>query len=178
MGKFNLRLLVLFVSILLQTSFLVVLFPEYAIPNLVITVAIAWTINASFEVIWPWVVFLGLGMDLFTFSVVGKNVIFLILVAYVVSFLSRRFLVETRISGFLVTIFFIFGASLASNVWDILWMHSMDLVQVLKLNQDYILSAKNFAIQFLFNVIIFYIIFWILSKIEKKISFYEQKVKL
>lgn len=166
------------VTALLQVSFLPVVFPQHQIPNIAILLCISWTILVGFEKIWPAIIVLGIFVDLVSFSIVGRNVIFLIAISYFVSFFSRRFLVENRKWGRLVVIFFVIFSTFIYSIFNVLIFTGGEIQEKIALirSNDSILS--NFLIQSIFSVILFYLMFHLLERLEEYLRFRENNVKI
>jgi rod shape-determining protein MreD len=118
MKKFLLRIFIILAVILLQLSFFNLIVSEDYQVNLSILLVIAWVIIGGFEKNLIWIFILGLLNDIFFTQKLGIDILFFTLIAYAVSFVSKRFIIERRFSGFLVIIIFIIGTSFLGNVLE------------------------------------------------------------
>lgn len=172
------RSLVILAGVLIQTSFIAVIFPPHTYPNLILVTIIAWTITAGFEKIWLWVIGLGVFWDLISFSILGENVISFILVAYIVSFLSRRLILERRSSGFLIAILLVVVSTFFYNIFNIIFLEMFEVAGDFLWRVDLIGFFKNSIIQSILNIPLFGIVYILLSKANKYFSFYDNRVKI
>jgi rod shape-determining protein MreD len=95
MRSFLIRSGIVLLASVAQLSFFNVVFPVFP-PSPVLALAVSWTLVRGFVPALPWAVGLGLSVDLLSAHTVGLTSLALVAIAYVVSFLSRRFLLERR----------------------------------------------------------------------------------
>lgn len=108
--------LIIFFSAILQLAVFSNIFFWGLGPNILLLLVIFWVIRDGFEGTLFQDILAGFVLDLVTFSVVGTNVAAFLLVAFLISFISKRFLVVARNWRiFILTITIIF-ATLANNL--------------------------------------------------------------
>ncbi len=177
MRTIAIRSAVVGVAVILQTSFLNLVLSSSLRIDLLPLLVLAWVIIVGFEKIWPWIVVLGIFSDLITFERVGFNVIFFIGIAYGISFSSRRFLVERRLAGFLVTSLFIIVVFLFLDIGRLFALENFSIIQTYE-ELGELLSWKKIVFQGILNIILFYAIYYPLSKLEKNIYNHDNKIKV
>lgn len=158
---------------LLQVSFLSVVFPEYRVPNIGVALVVAWTIHVGFVGILPWVVILGLITDIVGFQSPGVRVILFVVIAYFVSFISRRFLVAHRVWGPAVTVFFLICATALHYFFELL-LAGFDIFLVGKTG----LFWETIMVQISVNIVLFLAIYFPLGKAEEFIAYYDKQIKI
>lgn len=173
MEKKTIRFIIILFAVLLQISVLSVIFPKYQVPSMVVALVIAWTIHVGFAGILPWIMTLGIMLDIASFQPLGTSVALLVLISYFVSFFSRRFLVEHRIWGSVTALFFIIVSTF--------FYYSAGMVIAGFSNffsGEPLLFWKTLLVQITANVALFLIIYFPLKKMEEFIFFYDQQVKI
>lgn len=170
MEKRIIRTIIIILAVLIQTSFLAVVFPQYAVPSVILALVISWTIISGFQQILFWVILLGFFLDIFSFQAVGTNIIILAIISYFISFFSRRFLVEHKGWGAL-TVVFLVAISTAFYFFINLIMSSPASILTG-------VFLKNVLIQIIINPILLAVIYFPLKKMEEFLSFYDQRIKI
>ncbi len=170
MEKKTIRAIIIILAVLIQVSFLAVVFPQHKVPSIILALVVSWTIISGFQKIFPWVILLGFFLDIASFQIVGINIILLVMISYFVSFFSRRFLLEHRVWGTLVIIFFIIVSTF--------FYYSVNVFIADSENVLANISPGNAEIQIIVNLILFLIIYFPLRKIEEFLAFYDRKVKI
>lgn len=122
------KIITIFLIIFFSAIFQVVVFSNIFFwslgPNILLLLVIFWTTQAGFEKALVKNIFAGLMLDLATFCSIGVNVASFSLVAFFISFISKRFLVIARNWRiFILTVTIIFS-TLANN----LFLNSLFLV--------------------------------------------------
>lgn len=177
MRSIVIRTLVILIVVILQASFINLALPKNLIIDLLPLVVLAWVVIASFEKIWPWIVALGIFADLISFNKVGINVIFFIILAYAVSFFSRRFLIERRLAGFIFISLFIIATFFFLDIGRIFVVENFSIFDTYENIKKDLFSWNRIILQNILNIVFFYIVFFPLNKIEKNIESYENKVR-
>lgn len=175
MVSFFIRFLFVVCVIALQISFLNVSFIG-SVPNVVLMVAIVWTLIRNFLTAWPWIVGLGLVYDTISMGAIGTTSLALILFSYGVSFLSRRFLVEHRGFGMMVGMVY---AAIASIIY-----HPIEVfVRYLPLGASEALRGLVETLSFvsawtgaISNALIFILSYFVVLRMERALSFYDDQV--
>jgi rod shape-determining protein MreD len=178
MNKFIIRFLIVFFIIFLQLSFLNLTLSENYVANLSVLLIIAWVIVSGFEKTYKWIIFLGFLNDIFFANKLGPNVLFFILFAYVVSFVSKRFIIEKRFSGFLLVVVFIITGSYLGNVFNILFDGDFSGETLLNSLEHYFSSWQRIFLGNILAGIYFYFIYSFINKVEKYISRFEDRLKI
>ena len=102
--------IIILFSVWLQISFFPNLTPLGVFPDVALILILFWTAQSGFEEIWKWALIAGLMIDLAYFFPVGVSIFSFILIAYVINFLAKRFLVSgTVFRFFILASFIIFG---------------------------------------------------------------------
>lgn len=144
-------------GIILQTSGFPVLFSHGYMPSIVLVGVVAVTIAWGFRNALLWVIVAGIMFDLATYGTVGKQVIALAVVAYFVSFFSKRFLVENRGLGIVTIIFLVLLSTLFFKILIFAIAGDGKLIS----SSLFFFSASKEAF---FNLLMFFIIFHFLKK--------------
>lgn len=155
------RSLVILIGVSFQTSVLAILFSRGQIPNIILLIIIIWTIIVGFNKIWPWAIIAGAALDLASFEPVGKNVIFLILISYIMNFFLQRFLTENRAWRIITISFFVVIASALYAFYNVFFTN---------LSEKLSFILENITIQVVASIILFYICYTLLNKLENFLS--------
>lgn len=165
----------LFLVVIFQISFLNVIFAGFFVSALLST-AVALILTRGFFAAWPWILFLGCVYDMLSLDIIGTTAIVLIVLAYGISFLSRRFLVEHRASGTILAVLFV---ALFSVIYlPLIWM-------VRHFITGSTLPSESMRLYFLhlplvsgmlLNAGVFLVLYIFASKINHMLDFYEDRV--
>lgn len=117
MKKIFIYLVLISTVIIAQTSVVPQLFPVANAPSIILSLVVAWTMVSGFMIFLPWLVLLGVLTDLAAFQPVGTTTIVSTLVAYFVSFFSKRFSGDTQGSVPLLLIFFMIVAHVTEKLY-------------------------------------------------------------
>lgn len=152
-------------GIILQTSIFPALFSGRFIPQAMLTLAMALTIILGFSSALPWVIAAGLFLDFFSYARVGESIIILVLAAYLVSFFSRRFLVESKRWSFAVMFLFVLAATFLRRIF---------FYSILAIGDRAEIGAVSFIFSYLgseiiCNSILFFSFFFAVKKIDELI---------
>jgi cell shape-determining protein MreD len=146
--------------------------------NLIPLAVLAWVAIAGFEKIWPWIVTLGIFSDLFSFEKVGVNVISFIFLAYLMSFFSRRFLIEKKLAGMIVITFFIFAGFPFLDLGRIFFRENFSIYETYLMAKNDFSAWNDILLQGAVNILLFYPVYVLLNKVERNIEKYENKIKV
>jgi rod shape-determining protein MreD len=155
-------LLLLFLIIILQTSFLPLVMPLHVMPDAVLMLILVGAIFDGFQAFFWWAIVAGVIYDLVTYNVVGLHSIIFLLVVYFVSFFSRRFSVELRGVGLVLFLGFIIVSSVISHVVATIVQFLSNDQAVNHLKSTWMMSA--IGIEIICNVFLFFILFVSLRK--------------
>lgn len=175
MEKKIFRFLVVFSLAVAQISLFAPITGGKSNVSLALMVVVAWTIVAGFEEVWKWVLLLGFLIDLSFFDAVGTNIMIFILVSYFVSFFSRRFMVENKGWG---TVMMIFFAAAAIMFYDFAALIVMRRFEAGFLREYFDKDFSRYVFKYLYGEVLFFAVYWFISKIENYISFYDKKIHL
>lgn len=159
-------------------SFLNLFFSQNYSVNLSILAVVAWVIVAGFEKTWKWIVFLGFLNDIFLSDRIGPYILFFIILTYLLSLVSKRFMIERRFSGFLVVIIFILGSLMIGEVFDSMLDNQFNLVYTWIDLESNFLSWKKMIWGNILAGVCFYLIYKIVNRMEKYISIFEDRLKI
>ena len=151
MKNFFVYLTIIFITIILQTSFIPSFFSENLFPDIVLMLVLAWSIIDGFDDFISWIIIAGLIYDFLSFSVPGVHVIIFAAVAYMNSFFSRRFTFGFNLVGISLVAFFVFSATLISYGVDLLpilveYNFRINLSNILNLVYTVSLNAAFFVL--------------------------------
>lgn len=179
MRKFLLRFLLVILVVFLQLSFLNLSLSDSYVSNLSVLLLIAWIVISGFEKTFGWIIFLGFLNDLIFFDRIGVNILFFAIFAYLVSFISKRFIIERRISGFILVAFFIVTGSYLGNLFNVLFENNFLFDDNLWINlRDYFFDSKRFFYGNILAGIYFYFIYSFVNLIERYIGHFENRLKI
>jgi rod shape-determining protein MreD len=159
--------IIILFSILLQTAFFPNLIPFDVFPDVALIVILFWTIQSGFEETWKWATMAGLIVDLAYFLPVGTSIFSFVLVAYIINFLAKRFLVSgTVFRFFILASLVIFGTFLNEIfIYAIMALVGKDIIA-----GNSLLLMNNFLLKILYNFIIFTAAYIPLKRLEKFLS--------
>lgn len=145
-------------------------------PNILLAVAIVWTLLRGFVAAWPAIVGMGILADVLSFGVPGLTALLLILFSYAASFLSKRFLVEHRGFGIgvmiaCIAIATVFYRALADTI-ALMRSGSFSVSEVLS---GMYLSFPSLSL-FLIHIALFFFIYSFLTRIERFVEAYDMRI--
>lgn len=167
--------IIIFLSVLVQTSLLPNFFPAGSVPDLALILIMIWTAKSDFNSILKWAIIAGIFMDLISFWPVGINIFSFVAVAFAVNSLSKRFLVvQSTWRFFILAIMIIFGTLMNLAIIFFLMKISARISGL----SDAGLSIfnQNLFLKPLYNLLIFVIIFWPLEKLDKILRHQNKRV--
>ncbi len=175
MVSFCIQAIFFLLIVLFQVSFLNVVFSDTFV-NALLAITIALILSRGFFHSWPWIIYIGLLFDILASGSIGISPIILILFAYGISFLSRRFLVEHKTSGTVLAVFFMI-------ITSILYFPSMALLKHVILNtplswNTLMMYASNIhpvSGSFL-NALLFILLYGVILRIDEALNFYGDRV--
>jgi cell shape-determining protein MreD len=128
---------------------------------------------------WRWIVLLGFFNDIFLAEKIGPNILFFVLSAYLISFVSKSFMIERRWSGFLLVVIFILVGNFMGSIFNILFINSNMFSEVLLYTiKDYFINWNTFIVANIISGISFFIIYTFVNKIEKYIARSENRLNI
>ncbi|TSD01307.1 MAG: Uncharacterized protein Athens071425_450, partial [Parcubacteria group bacterium Athens0714_25] len=160
---------------LLQAYFFASFSFHGCVASFALMAAVAWTIISGFEKAWIYAVFLGIFVDFLAFDIVGKNAILFIFSAYIVSFISKRLLIESRGWSFLLVFLLIISVTFLNN-FSVVNLFSWQGGVVEFFGGGAASFFKGVLAGSFCNIIAFYFLYWAISRMEKRLAFYESAV--
>jgi rod shape-determining protein MreD len=157
--------IIILTLIIVQTSFFPATLNINAAADAVLMLVLAYSVLDGFSAFLSWAIAAGILYDLATHSVVGEHVIVFLLVVYFVSFFSRRFSTDLRVTGFFLFIMFVIIATLISRI-IITIITAWDL-QTLQGFWKTFGGFRFITLSVIYNEILFFIFFIVLKKIKK-----------
>jgi rod shape-determining protein MreD len=168
--------LIIFLAVIFQISVFPNFFPSGTSPEIILILVIFWSTRDGFKKNWKKAIAAGLILDLFYFQPVGTNVITLVLAAYAAGFISRRFLILQKTSGFFIILAIIAGGTFFNNLIMEILLKIRVVQEVLKIG---VFAPKIWNITIFMRIAVnlfsFAIIYWPLSNLEKFLSFYKKR---
>lgn len=166
MKKFFIYFPIIFFATILQVSAIPVIFRGW-LPDLVLSMVLAWALIDGFEKFFFWAVFSGILYDLLAFSNVGISVIVFSLATYAVSFFSRRFSTEMRGVGSFLSIFFVFSATIgAKAISSFAWLEKGFAEKGPW--KGLMFFGEGLAGAFIWNLVFFFAFFYFLNRLEDR----------
>jgi rod shape-determining protein MreD len=161
--------IIIFLSAIVQTSFLSNFFPANMTPDLVLILIIIWTAKANFNSALFKTIFAGLTVDFLSFGVIGINVFSFVFVSYMADSLCKRFFVTQFGRKFLLLAVMVMLGTIVNYVIIIIFMKII-------LNQSNFswhtlgLFDWNIILKPVYNLGIFMVLYWPLKKIDRIFS--------
>ncbi len=165
MKKTIVYLLIIFLAIIFQISLVPLFFVSSWPVDIVLMLILAWTLIDGFDDFLKWTIFIGIIYDLMTFSTVGLHVIVFVILSYIVSFFSKVFSVEIKNTGIFLVALLVAVAVIGSRTAVLGYEFGIDFISVDFHNLG--LTLKMFFSAVFYNLIIFFILFFAINKIER-----------
>lgn len=179
MKNFLLRISVIFLIIFIQINFLDLIFLKDNLINLSMLTLISWIIISGFDKMWLWIVLLGFFNDVFLAERIGPNMLFFILFAYLISFVSKSFMIERRWSGFILVVIFILVGNFMGSIFNVLFIDWNIFKEVLFYTvKNYFVNWESFIGANIVSGICFFVIYTFINKIEKHIERGESRLNI
>ncbi len=166
--------LIIFLSVVLQASFLPNIFPVNFVPDITLIFIIIWTARIDFNSVLKWAILGGLMMDLASFHPVGISIFSFVAVAFVVNSLSKRFLVPHFGWKFAVLVVIVFLATIINQIitgFLVKIFAEGNVRESVHSIFDNRLLWKPF-----YNLLMFAIIYWPIRRLEKMFSSQGQRI--
>lgn len=175
MLSFFIQFVVVCLVAISQMSFFNVVFSQES-ANVILAVTVALIITRGFFASWFFIVCLGIVFDILSMNVVGVTSVVLLLFAYGVSFFSRRFLVEHKMSSLIIATFFVAGASFlyVPTLWVV---QHLTLHTPLSLDDVWAYFARmHFITGLLVNASVFIVAYGMIVRMNSLLDFYGNRV--
>ncbi|HPN96911.1 MAG TPA: rod shape-determining protein MreD [Candidatus Moranbacteria bacterium] len=163
----------IFIAVILQSSFLPIFFPPETIPDLALILIIIWTIRNGFEKTVGRSILAGFMLDLVYFWPVGISIITFVTISFITSFLAKRFLISQRSWRlFIIVCFVVLGTLINQTILVV-------FAKILTYLKEETLFSPFFGISSFFkivsNIVLLFIIYLPIKKIESFLDMYTQK---
>jgi rod shape-determining protein MreD len=167
--------LILFLSVILQVSFLPNIFPTGSIPDVALIIIMIWIARADFNSVLKWAIFSGLMMDIASYQPIGLNIFVFMTVAFIVNSFSKRFLVpQLAWKFFMLSIIIIIG-TIVSHIIIVSFVeisgHLNNLPQ-----SGLVFFNREFFMKIIYNLAIFAVLYWPLKKLDKIFAYQNNRV--
>jgi len=162
-------------AIFIQAAFLPNFFVPGNIPNLLLLLAVFYTVRFGFEKVWVKLILAGLVLDLATFSWTGLNALALIAAAFSSSFLNRRFLVIHAKWKFIILVILMAAGTLAGEI--VLFGVPFLAHQIPDNSSGFELAVilSMLSRKIIFNLVMFVAAYWPLMRLEKFIKAFNRQ---
>lgn len=170
------RIVLIFLLVFFQYSFLNFVFPDWSTPNFVLMWVVAYVVVLGWKDSWKWVILLGALVDLVSFSFFGKNILIFIAIACLSDKILRLLVIE-RQGGLRMFMFFIlaFFASFFYNTLEIIWPENrLHFSNLLGIVHNFGFFFKTIIFQSVLNTIFLYISFIFIRRLEKDAKFFSK----
>jgi rod shape-determining protein MreD len=157
--------LIIILAVIFQASIFSVFFSAKNISDLLLIFVVSSVAVFGFQSIWIWVIISGIILDLFSFRIVGTNVISFMLFSYAVSFFSRRLILGEKTGGILISGIFVMAVTFFQNSWIQLANFNFELKRVWE-----VLAFSGWSLVFkaVLNIILFLILILLFKKMKKR----------
>lgn len=166
MKIFFLRLFFILAVVFFEFSFFDILFPQMGAPLVLIASIVAWVLASGFSAALFMIVPLALLFDVLSVGMPGALTLYAVPLAYVISFLSRRLLVERRGFGMVLYAFFVGISALGYVIFNSIFFQRGGLSEIVIRN-----ALPGIAVWTLF---IFVGAYQVIRRFEKYIGYLSQ----
>ncbi|HLN19136.1 MAG TPA: rod shape-determining protein MreD [Patescibacteria group bacterium] len=166
--------LVILLAASLQVSAMVNFFPNWAVPDVMLVLVVIWTAKDGFEKTLSRTIAIGVISDLISYLPVGENVVGLSVVSYLVGYSARRFLVSQQAWKLLFLVTIVIFATIANQVINFIIFTLVTLTEKKELLSAHILFNSGIIYKIIANIIILFVIYWPIKKIEQFLAVYNR----
>ncbi len=166
MKKTIIRIIILLSAVLLQVSFVNILTPSNYNLNIVLLLTVAWIFIVDFEKIWLWILILGILTDIVNGNM-AINIFYFLTLIYLVSFISKRILIDRYMYKLFLAIFIISVFFLTNMVVDMFASGKFNIGLFLEQIKSKIFLTIYFK-NILINAVGFCLVYYVLNKIENE----------
>lgn len=167
-------LFIIFVFSLGQVSFSGGIFLPGIFPDLMLVLSIFWVIYFGWQRKIGWIILAGLFLDLATGGPLGKNIFILVFIAYAISYISLKLLMLGESSKFFLTMAFIAGGTLVSEIIG----RSLTLIMSSNGFDFTLLAEGEIFLKIIFNLVFFMLIYFPIIKLEKTFFVQKEEIKI
>lgn len=177
MKIFFLRLFFIFSLVFFEFSFFDVLFPQIAVPAVLVVSVVVWTLIVDFPYVLYMVIPLTAFYDIISSGTLGTLTLYVVPLAYVTSFLSRRLLVEHHGIGMILYALFASLGSFGYVVFNFILSQDIPLFWHVKIFTQFFLVSdfSDFFLQIFLSALLFPVMHWIIRFFETHIRFVAQR---
>ncbi|MFA6047875.1 MAG: rod shape-determining protein MreD [Parcubacteria group bacterium] len=168
--------IMILVAAIFQEAAMVNFFPALMVPDVLLVVVALWTARIGFEKTWPRAILAGLMLDLIFFWPPGVNIISLVVVSYLVSFLAKRFLISQKGWKFIFLVILTVISTIILHL--IYYLVSTTLLlseNYMKMGAESIFSI-GIIYKIMANLVILFVVYWPVKKVEDFLSMFNQSV--
>lgn len=177
MKIFFLRLLFILLLVSFEFSFFDILFPQIAVPIILIASIVIWTLILGFPRVLYMVIPLTVFFDITSSGTLGILTLYAVLLAYATSFLSRRLSVEYR--GLDIVLYALFAslASLGYVIFNFIFSRGSSFTWSAGIfNQLFlVIVSSQLLLSFFLSALSFPLMYWIIRRFETYISLVTQR---
>lgn len=159
-----------------QEAALVNFFPTLIVPDVLLVMVALWTVRIGFEKTLPRAILAGLMLDLVYFWPLGINIISLVFISYLVSFLAKRFLISQHAWKFIFLVFLTVASTLLLQSIYYFISTTLALKGYFFQPGTTVIFTVGIVYKILANLAILFLIYWPVKKIEDFLSIYNQSV--
>ena len=105
-------IVIIFLAVILETSFFPALFAGRIVPDIVLVLIILWSSRKKFEDIWLWAILGGFILDIAIFGKIGINAFSFVIISFLASFLKERFFIAQRSGSFAIALTLVAGGTI------------------------------------------------------------------
>ena len=167
MQKFSIFCIIFLVAIL-QVSFLPNFLAGNSVPDAVLMIVLIWAIRFDFNRVFWRIIFSGLVMDLMLFKSIGFNVLIFMTIVFLVSSISKRFLVS-QFAGRLLVITLMIVSATFLNQFLIMLINKI-FMYLNEYQMNFIAWNLDIENKIFWNLIFFSVLYIPLNKIENIVS--------
>ena len=154
-------------AVVFQASVLPLGFSSMNIPDLILIMLVSGVAIFGIQSMWTWIIVSGIILDLFSFRIIGTNVVSFMIFSYAVSFFSRRLILGEKTGGVLISGTFIMFMTFFQNIWVQLVSFNFELEKIWG-----IIASWGWDIIFkaVLNLILFFIFILLFKRMKNKLS--------
>ncbi len=170
MRKNLLLFFILFLSVILDFSFLAKIFPAGCCPSLTLVLVIILALEIDFWIFCKWAFVAGLMWDFFSFGILGSESLIFLVLAFFANLISGKiFNIQNRFR-ILFLAGFIFLGSMAGQLMDNFIFRLISLIEKNKFIFDFRIFDKDIFCQAFWNVVLFLLLYKSIKFLADKIN--------
>lgn len=176
MRKKILALILIFLIVIIQVSFLANLFPRHIAPNIILVLIVIWSAKEGFGKSWPWAMTAGFTLDILSLGIIGFNIISFFLISLQTDYFAKKFLVAYKTADFFVIMILVALGTVVNEFITISLFQITKFFSMPKTMMSFkMFQTTNFFLQLLYNIIIFIAIYWLVLKFENVFQRHSKK---